>query len=226
VSFEAGRATGIDDGTGGFMQRAKLIGDAITLLVVIDPISVVPLFLALTRGLPRERRRRVARRGVLIAGAILLSFIAVGEIVLDALKITLPAFRVAGGLVLLLVALKMILQEEHRRGGTTDDGATDGPDIAVFPLAMPFIAGPGAIMAAVLLTENGTFSIPEQAVTAAIVVGILAIMYVVLLGADAVQRVIGSTGATVLTRVLGLVLAALATQTMLDGLRPFLAAVR
>ena len=81
-------------------------------------------------------------------------------------------------------------------------------------------------MAAVLLTENGTFSIPEQAVTAAIVVGILAITYAVLLGADAIQRVIGSTGATVLTRVLGLVLAALATQTMLDGLRPFLASVR
>ena len=77
-----------------------------------------------------------------------------------------------------------------------------------------------------LLTENGTFSIPEQAVTAAIVVGILAIMYAVLLGADTVQRVIGSTGASVLTRVLGLVLAALATQTMLDGLRPFLASVR
>jgi MarC family membrane protein len=147
--------TGIDDGAGAIMQRAKLIGDAITLLVVIDPISVVPLFLALTRGLPRERRRRVARRGVVIAGAILLSFIAVGEIVLDALKITLPAFRVAGGLVLLLVALKMVLQDEHRRGAVTDDGTRDGPDVAVFPLAMPFIAGPGAIIPATVGARHG-----------------------------------------------------------------------
>jgi multiple antibiotic resistance protein len=207
------------------MQRAKLIEDAITLFVVIDPVGVVPLFLTLTRGMPPEARRRAARRGVVIAGAILLGFIAVGEIVLDELKISLPAFRVAGGLVLLLVALKMILEDEHRRGAS-DAGTPEGPDIAVFPLAMPFIAGPGAILAAVLLTENGTYSIPEQAVTAAIVIVILAIMYVVLLGADAIQRVIGSTGGMVLTRVLGLVLAALATQTMLDGLRPFLAAAR
>lgn len=207
------------------MSRAKLLEDAITLFVVVNPIGLVPLFIALTTGQTPAERRAIARRAVLIAAAILIVFVVLGQIVLTGLGVTLPAFRVAGGLVLLVIALRMVLSEGDSRAGSTGSGQRGGPsDIAVFPLAMPFIAGPGAVMAAVLLTDNDTFTIPEQAATAVVMMGILGITYLMLLGAETIQRYIGPTGANVLSRVLGLVLTAVAAETMLEGLRAFLTA--
>ena len=201
-------------------MRVKLLEDAITLFVVINPIGLVPLFIAITRDEPPRRRRRIARRAVLISASILMVFIALGQIVLEGLKVSLPAFRVAGGLVLLVVALRMVLSDQDTRSGTT--APADGPrDIAVFPLAMPFIAGPGAVMASVLLTDNHAFTMAQQAATAVVLLVILAITYIILLGAETVQRRIGPTGTNVLSRVLGLVLSALAAETMLEGLRAF-----
>jgi multiple antibiotic resistance protein len=142
---------------------------------------------------------------------------------LTGLGVTLPAFRVAGGLVLLVIALRMVLSEDESRAGSQAPARRAGPsDIAVFPLAMPFIAGPGAVMAAVLLTDNDTFTIAEQAATAAVMIGVLGLTYVILLGAETMQRYIGPTGANVLSRVLGLILTAVAAETMLEGLRAFL----
>jgi multiple antibiotic resistance protein len=209
------------------MDKAKLLQDAITLFVVINPFGAVPLYLAITRGMTRPQRLRAALRACIIAAVILLVFIAVGEIVLDGMGVRLTAFRAAGGLILLLVALRMVLNTENRHPFAAQE-ATSGnrPDIAVFPLATPFLAGPGAIMAAVLLTENGRFSIPEQALTGVIVVVILALTFAILACADLLQHRIGTTGSMVMSRVLGLVLAALATQTMLEGLRPFFASIR
>jgi len=204
---------------------SKLLEDAITLFVVINPIGKVPLFIAITRDETPQRRRQIARRGVVIAAVILIAFIVIGQILLEGLKVSLPAFRVAGGLVLLLIALKMVLSEEESRSRSTEPAPAGGPrDVAVFPLAMPFIAGPGAVMAAVLLTDNDTFSILQQAATGVVLLVILAITYVILLGAEAVQRRLGPTGTNVLSRVLGLVLAALAAEAMLGGLRAFFAA--
>jgi multiple antibiotic resistance protein len=207
------------------MNAAKLLEDAITLFVVVNPIGLVPLFIALTTGQTAPQRSAIARRAVVIAAAILVVFVVVGQVMLTGLGVTLPAFRVAGGLVLLVIALRMVLSEGDSRAGATGSAPRGGPaDIAVFPLAMPFIAGPGAVMAAVLLTDNDTFSVLEQAATALVMLGILGITYLMLLGAETVQRYIGATGANVLSRVLGLVLAAVATETMLEGLRASLIA--
>ena len=204
---------------------AKLLEDAITLFVVVNPVGLVPLFIALSSEHTPAQRRAIARRAVLIAAAILIVFVVVGQILLTGLGVTLPAFRVAGGLVLLVIALRMVLSEGDSRAGSTAPAPRGGPaDIAVFPLAMPFIAGPGAVMAAVLLTDNDSFTVAEQAGTTAVMMGILAITYVMLLGAETMQRYIGPTGANVLSRVLGLILAAVASETMLEGLRAALIA--
>jgi multiple antibiotic resistance protein len=202
---------------------SKLLEDAITLFVVLNPIGLVPLFIALTSEHTRAQRRTIAGRAVVIAGAILIVFVVVGQVMLTGLGVTLPAFRVAGGLVLLVIALRMVLSDDDARSGSHTSARRAGPsDIAVFPLAMPLIAGPGAVMAAVLLTDNDAFTAAEQAATAAVMVGILGLTYVMLLGAETVQRYIGPTGANVLSRVLGLILAAVAAETMLEGLRAFL----
>jgi len=201
----------------------KLIEDAITLFIVVNPIGLVPLFIAITSGRTPLERRRIALRAVVIAAGILVVFVVIGQVLLDALNVGLPAFRVAGGLVLLMIALRMVLSETDARPGATQAGpAASGADIAVFPLAMPFIAGPGAVMAAVLLTDNDVFTIAEQAATTAVLAVILILTYGVLLAADTVQRYIGPTGTNVLSRVLGLVLTSVAAQTMLDGVRAFL----
>lgn len=207
-------------------MTAKLLQDAITLFVVINPFGAIPVFLAVTRGMTREEQHRVARKAAIVAAAILIVFIAVGEIVLDGMKVSLPAFRVAGGLILLLVALRVVLQSESGPAFTNDAGRPGAPDVAVFPLATPFLAGPGAIMASVMLTDNDSFTIAEQAITAGIVVAIFAVIYVILRGATAIQDRLGTTGAAVMSRVFGLVLAALAVQTLLDGMRPYWASVR
>jgi multiple antibiotic resistance protein len=199
----------------------RIVTDAVTFFVVVNPIGLVPLFISTTRHELPSARRRIAGRSVIIAALILIVFIAVGEILLSAMGITLPSFRIAGGLVLLAIAMKMILGDEPKDepadGG--DGPAEHSQDVAVFPLAMPFIAGPATIMAAVLLTDSDRFSFPQQAVTTTVLLIILAFTYGMMLAAETVHRVIGTTGANVLNRVMGLILAALAVQSALDGVR-------
>jgi multiple antibiotic resistance protein len=197
----------------------KALQDAITLLVVVNPVGAAVMYLSFTQGMEKRKRLSVARRACTIAALILLCFIAVGELVLDGIGVKLTAFRVAGGLVLLLVGLRRVLGDDS---APASQDAADGQDVAVFPLATPILAGPGSIIAAVLLTENDRFSIAEQAITGGIVLAIFALTFVTLVGADRLQRVIGRTGGTVMSRVLGLILCALAMQTMLDGLKPYL----
>ena len=207
------------------LDTAKLLQDAITLFVVINPVGQVPHYLALTRGMPKPERLRVARRACTYAAVILLVFVAIGELVLDGLHVELQSFRVAGGLLLLLIAIRTVLSTQIVHPlAQTEDG--EKQDIAVFPLATPFLAGPGAIIAAVLLTENGRFSILEQAVTSLIAVSLCILAYVVLASADFLQRHLGGTGTSVMSRVFGLILAALATQTLLDGLKAYFQALR
>jgi multiple antibiotic resistance protein len=209
----------------GFLVTGKLLQDALTLFLVINPFGSIPVFLAVTRGMSRDEQLRVAGKAVVVAAAILIVFIAVGEIVLDGMNVSLPSFRVAGGLILLLVALRMVLQHESGPAFTSDAGRPGAPDVAVFPLATPFLAGPGAIMASVMLTDNDSFTAAEQAVTAGVVVAIFAVTYVILRGAMVIQGRLGTTGTAVMSRVFGLVLAALAVQTLLEGLRPYWASV-
>ncbi len=146
-----------------------------------------------------------------------MAFVVVGQVVLEGLGISMPAFRTAGGVVLLIIALRALLSgDEHELSREAEEGG-DTPDPAVFPLAIPLIAGPGAITAVVLLTNNNQFSVLEQAETTLVLFGILALIYAVLLVAGSVQRVLGKSGIEVVGRVSGLILAALSVETILHG---------
>jgi len=198
----------------------KLLQDAVTLFVVINPFGAIPHYLTLTRGMHKGERLRVARRGCTYAAVVLLIFIAIGELALDGLNVHLDSFRIAGGLLLLLISFKTVLATSTVHP-LAETAAGEKADVAIFPLAMPFLAGPGSIIAAVLLTEDDMFSLVEQAVTSAIAVGLCLLTYVILASADVLQRYLGTTGTSIMSRIFGLVLAALAMQTMLDGLRPY-----
>jgi multiple antibiotic resistance protein len=197
----------------------KLFHDLVTLFVVVNPIGVVPLFVAVAGHESAAARRRVAGQAIIISAVILLAFIAIGQIVLEALGIDLASFRIAGGLVLLVIALRMVLEETRTTSGT--DAPPRG-NVAVFPLAMPFIAGPASIMAVVLLTDNNIYTVWQQAETAVLLLLVLAFTYACLVGAGAVQRLLGPTGANVVSRIMGLILAALAVQSMLTGVHDVL----
>lgn len=200
----------------------RIANDAVTFFVVVNPVGLVPLFISATREESSGDRRSTALRSVLIAAAILVAFILVGQVLLKALGVTLPSFRIAGGLVLLIISIKMILEEERPEAGAEGRAAHPAgppPDVAVFPLAMPFIAGPGTIMAAVLLTDGARFSVVEQGVTTAVLLAVLALTYGMLLLADPIHGVLKTAGANVLSRVMGLVLAGLSVEVILAGIR-------
>lgn len=190
-----------------------------TLFVVVDPIGLSPLFAALTQGFSAAERRKIALRATLVAAIILTLFAAFGQAVLEFTGISLPAFRIAGGALLFLTALDMLFERrQSRREGQADNET--GPDPSVFPLAVPLIAGPGAIAAVILLSSStigwGGFGI------AMIVLGaVLALTLLLFLAAGNLDRVLGKTGIDVVTRVLGMLLAALAVQFILDGLSDF-----
>lgn len=167
----------------------KLFHELVTLFAVVNPIGVVPLFVAVAGHESAAARRRIAGQVILILTVILFVFIGIGQIVLEALGINLASFRIAGGLVLLIIALRMVLQEAHNPGA---DGSGFRGNIAVFPLAMPFIAGPASIMAVVLLTDSNVYTGWQQDETAVLLLVVLGFTYGCLAGADFVQRLLGS----------------------------------
>ena len=189
------------------------------LLVTIDPIGTVALFVPITAAIAVNERRAIARKAVLVAGGVLLGFLIAGEVVLAHLGIRLLSFQVAGGIILFLFGLQMVFGSGVM---SKDAVAEPGHGVAVFPLALPGIASPGAITAVVLLTDNHRHSIGEQIVTAVVLLVVLAITLGLLYAANAVHAMLGSTGANVLIRVLGLVLAALATEQIVAGIEALL----
>ena len=195
-------------------SSSVLIQQFITLWVVIDPVGTLPIFLAATAGIPAAARRGVAFRAVAVAFGVLLAFLVGGQIVLDALNIPLPAFQIAGGLVLLVFALSMIFGPPKPDASTA---AADPRHVAVIPIAIPSIASPGAMLAVVVLTDNTRVAIPAQAMTAALMAGVLACTLTLLLLAAPIHRVIGITGEVVISRVMGIILAAVAVDEMLRG---------
>jgi len=158
--------------------------------------------------------RKVAVRAVLISFVVLLAFIMFGQLILDALGLGLPSFQIAGGLVLLLFALSMIFGNSKPE---TELAQLDHHATAVFPIAMPSIASPGAMLAVVVLTDNDRFSIAHQAMTATLMGLVLLITLIILLAAAPIHRVIGATGASVISRVMGIILAAVAVDAILKG---------
>ena len=193
-----------------------------TFFATIGPADLALVFAALTHKNTAAERRAMALRGVLVAGAILMFFAVFGEPLLRLFGITLPALRVAGGILLLLISIDMVFARHSGGVGTTleeEQEAATREDISVFPLAMPLIAGPGAISAAILLTTTGQgFGVEWFAVVGALAV-ILLLSYLAMLVAIPIQRLLGVTGLAVVSRIVGVLLAALAVQFFFDGLR-------
>ena len=188
---------------------------------VIDPIGTVPVFIAVTRQQDIRARKRVALIATLASAAILVFFVVAGELILTAMDIPLSAFRVAGGIVLFLFALSMIFGEskpEHEL-----KLATSGSESAIFPLAVPTIAGPSAMLAAVLRTENAQYSFLEQLQITVTMLGVLLVVFLLWRGASWVHRLIGNSGASIISRVMGLILASLAAANTLAGIKEYFA---
>ena len=184
---------------------------------VIDPIGTVPVFIAVTSKFDEKSKRKIALIATVVSALILLFFVVVGEIILSAMGIPLAAFQIAGGIILFLFALSMIFgdskpEEEIKL-------VESHSDTAIFPLAMPSIASPGAMLTAVLLTENSHFNLLEQVQISAMMLLVLLLVYILMLGSTWINRIIGTSGASVISRVMGLMLAAVATMNTLDGIK-------
>jgi multiple antibiotic resistance protein len=193
----------------------RLAQDLVTLIVVLDPAGSVPIFLHATARLSARERSRVAVLASLVALLVLMLFLFFGQYLLDEMHVGIPAFRIGGGAVLFVFALRMIFGGHHE-GGPAESTRT-AMEIAVFPVAMPGIASPGALLAVVLLTDNERYSLTEQTITAGLTVTALGLVFVALLLATAVRRWLGAAGIMVITQVMGLILASFSVQQMLDG---------
>ncbi len=195
-----------------------LLREFVTLFVVIDPIGSVPVYLFAVASVPAALHRRFAIRAVLIAAGVLLAFLVFGQLLLEGIGLRLGSFQVAGGVVLFLFALSMIFGESKPAREIEEAAQDDKLAGAVFPLAMPSIASPGAMLGIVILTENDSNPVTDQLVTAGLLLLVLAITLVLLLLATRVQRLIGTTGTSVISRVMGLILATVAVDAILGGL--------
>ena len=199
------------------MDWTALAKELVTLLVVIDPVGSIPVFLFAVQNVPRRLHYRFALNAVAIAGLVLIAFLAGGQILLETLGLRLGSFQIAGGVILFLFAMTMIFGES-KPTREIEEAERDHLAGAVFPLAMPSIASPGAMLAIVILTDNHTESVAEQAVTAGLLVLVLILTLGLLMAASFVHRFIGNTGASVISRVMGIVLATIAVDSILGGL--------
>ena len=211
------------------IESSPLVASFVTFFVVIDPIGVTPIFAGLTEGAPWAHRRRMAAKSVLIATVILFGFAYGGEWLLGALHVSLDAFRAAGGVLLFILALEMIFEQRTKRRNEKAGPPSEAPpgvghrreweDISVFPMALPLIAGPGAIASVMLfMRESNDQWVHQLAVFTGMGLN-LALCLVLFVAAGPVMRRLGDTLAAVITRILGVILAALAAQFILDGVR-------
>jgi multiple antibiotic resistance protein len=203
-----------------------VISALVTLLVVVDPVGLVPTFIGITHGLPSSARRSVALRASVIATIVLIGAALIGEWLLRTLSISLPAFRIAGGLLLFSIASEMVFGLRTQRQSQTAEQAIDERvrNIAAFPLAIPLMAGPGAITAAVLLAGRSQGDLTKLTLLIGVIVAVVLVCVVAFLLAERIARLFGTTGNIVLSRLLGVLLAALAVQFVVDGVRALIAA--
>lgn len=206
------------DGGMDFLERF------VTLWVVIDPIGTIPVFIAVTAGMASSARRATALLATIASIGVLLFFLVFGQLLIDALGISLLSFQVAGGIILFLFALTMIFgeskPESDKRSVESDiESAGDTrPSPAIFPLAVPSLASPGAMLAIVLLTDNNQFAITDQILTGVVMIGILGIALVFMLLAEPIIRLIGNSGAAIISRVMGMILASVAADAVLSAI--------
>ncbi|MGU3576386.1 MarC family protein [Brucellaceae bacterium C25G] len=207
----------------GFIDA--ILSALVTLLVTIDPPGLAPLFLALTPGMNRQARSQVAKRATIIGFILLTIFAIAGAQIMSLFGISIGAFRVAGGLLLFWIAFEMIFEKRTERKEKSAEVAITKDhihNIAAFPLAIPLIAGPGAISAVILLSD-GFHEPVERSMLILVILACMVITYVTLLLAERVDRFLGETGRSILTRLLGVILAALAVQFVADGVKSLIA---
>ena len=192
----------------------KISKDFATLFTTINPIATLALFAGLTASLSRADRHSTALRACVYATVILLVAMTAGQVILDAIGIHMHSLKVAGGIILFLFGVQMLFGKMDKAGSSPEEGR----DLAVFPLAVPSIAGPGAMMAVIVLTDNDVYTVPQRLETGVVLVVVLFITYILLLFSDAILRVIGRQGASVLVRVMGLILCSLAVEIVLTAL--------
>jgi multiple antibiotic resistance protein len=196
-----------------------LFGSAlVTFLVVIDPPGVVPIFAGLTRGADRSHRRAMAIRSAVVAWAILLFFALLGKPMLRALGISLASFRIAGGIMLFFIALDMVFEKRTQRREERAHSVEGAEDISVFPMAIPMIAGPGSIATAMLMVSRAD-GLPDVGIVLAAMTAVILLTLIALLAAAPLMRLAGERIEAMITRLLGVILAALAAQFVIDGLR-------
>ena len=203
------------------MAIPELITVFVALFVVIDPIGMTPLFVALTAGMETRRRRMIAVRACVTAFGLLTVFGLFGDAVLEFIGISMPAFRIAGGILLLLTAFDMLFERRaaRRQGQAQEDDLTDDP--SVFPLAMPLIAGPGAMATMVLITSDPSIDWTGMLAIHLVMGAVIAVVFILFLFAGILERVLGPTGINLVTRLFGMLLAALSIQFILDGLQEY-----
>ncbi|MCF7500077.1 MarC family protein [Pseudoalteromonas sp. L1] len=191
----------------------KVLHDFLVIWATIDPIGTMALFAALTAKLPAKKRRKTAFKTVGYAAIVLIGAIVIGQLLLSAMGISLLSFQVAGGIILFLFGLQMIFADD-----SSQDDIEPQHDISVFPLAIPATASPGAILAVILITDNHIYTIKEQVITALNMLGVLLITLVLLLLSGRILKLIGTGGASILTRIMGLILAALSVEFVMEAL--------
>lgn len=199
-----------------------LISAFVTLLVTVDPVGLAPIFLSVTGGMSREQRRGVALRAAAIAFGVLASFGLAGQLLLRALGVGLPAFRIAGGLLLFWIAFEMVFERRSDRKQETAVTAISLDhirNVAAFPLAIPVMAGPGSITAMMLLAGRADGNPLVFALLLGLLAAVMLVCLVVFVAAERLSHLLGVTGQVVLTRLLGVILAALAVQFVIDGAR-------
>lgn len=193
-----------------------LVRDALILLSTIDPIGTVLVFAVVSEGMSATARRRLAARAVVIAGVTLIGFLVLGQVAFAAMHVSLTSFQIAGGVFLFLFGAQMTLTDFTSHIAGPEDGK-GSRDPAVFPLAIPAIASPGALMAVVVLTDNSRYSTVHQALTALVLVAILGLTYGALRWSSRLMRLLGRTGGSALIKILGMILAALAVEMVVEG---------
>lgn len=201
------------------MDTPFLITSFVTLFVIVDPIGLTPLFAAMTQDMKIKVQRQIATRAIIVAFFILVAFALFGDAILSFAGISMPAFRIAGGILLFITALDMLFERRtKRREGQKDEELRDDP--SVFPLAIPLIAGPGSIATVILLAGNT--NVENSLIwTFGVIAAVLSSVFAMFLTAPLIQRALGKTGINVTTRLLGMLLAALAVQFVMDGIADF-----
>ncbi|MEZ5009868.1 MAG: MarC family protein [Chitinophagales bacterium] len=189
------------------------------LIAVIDPIGSVPVYLEATKHFDKQHKKKIAIRASVVAFLVLLFFIVIGQLILEGMQVSLNAFQISGGVILFLFALTMIFGDGKPE--TEKHLISDYKHVTIFPVAIPSIASPGAIMAVVLMTDNHIYTITQQAITTLLVLLVIGLTCLLLLGANIVQKRIGVYGITVISKIMGLILASYAVQSILSGLKDF-----